>query len=176
MKTIITSLVLLLASVGYAQDFNLSTLKMGTYSLKMPKEDAEKIAERKLIVPTEQNEYNGESNVFYHGEQIKISVTQNYFTENASPESYVLYSLSTTSKKFKTKSGIGIGNTRNDLINTYRDYPNFSIHEGWTDEGERDLSISYFSMEDFDAGTMMTFKLSNNRVVEITISINEDGC
>ncbi len=83
---------------------------------------------------------------------------------------------STKSAKFRTKSGIGVGSTKDELIVAYKNYPNFSVHQGWDDNGEnRSKTISYFNLSDSDAATQLSFKLENNIVTEVSVYINE-GC
>ena len=71
---------------------------------------------------------------------------------------------------------MGVGNTKNELIEAYKNYPNFSVNQGWEDDGEKlSKTISYFNLSDNDASTELSFKLENNVVVEVSIYINE-GC
>ncbi|MEN5309893.1 hypothetical protein ABE425_20605 [Chryseobacterium cucumeris] len=83
--------------------------------------------------------------------------------------------MTTTSKKFKTKSGIGVGSTRDDLINTYRSYANFSVRPDWDSNGKPIKDAGYFNLEDSQAGTLLSFKFVNNIVTEISVYLNE-GC
>lgn len=158
-----------------AQDLSVSTLKMGPYSLKMKVEDAEKIAERKLIVPSKENEYSSETVLFLNGERIKITTTQDYYNPG-NEKGFAIAMLSTTSKKFKTKSNIGVGSTKDELIRTYKDYLSYSVYPEWDESGHPSKTISYFNLEDMEAGSTLVFKLVNNVVVEITISYYEGGC
>ena len=71
---------------------------------------------------------------------------------------------------------MGVGNTKDELIEAYKNYPNFSVSQGWDDKGEKlSNTISYFNLSDNDASTELSFKLENNVVVEVSIYINE-GC
>ncbi|MEF9477634.1 hypothetical protein OWR28_07835 [Chryseobacterium sp. 1B4] len=83
--------------------------------------------------------------------------------------------MTTTSKKFKTKSGIGVGSTRDDLINAYRNYPNFSVRPDWDKNDKPVKDSGYFNIEDSQAGTLLSFKFVNNIVTEISVYLNE-GC
>ncbi len=112
--------------------------------------------------------------VKYNGEIINIQLYEGY-GGNASPEAVTITGLTTTSKKFKTKSGMGVGSTRDDLINAYRNQSTFSVRPDVDDNGKRIKDAGYFNIEDYDAGTQLTFKFVNNTVTEITVYINE-GC
>ncbi|WP_080778207.1 hypothetical protein [Chryseobacterium phocaeense] len=172
MKKIISLFVLILTFGGItAQDFEVSTLRIGPYKVFMEKTEAEKISGTKLKMT------DGviKNSVKYNGEQIQIHLFETYISE-AKPNVPSIMGLSTTSKKFKTKSGIGIGNTKDDLINAYRNHPSFTVHPAWDDKGEKRLKdTGYFTLEDLDAGTQLSFKFVNNIITEISVYLNE-GC
>ncbi|GEJ45502.1 MULTISPECIES: hypothetical protein [unclassified Chryseobacterium] len=151
------------------ENFEVSTLRIGPFKVFMPKAEAEKIAGIKLV------NSNGEKKnmVKYQGETIQIDLFDNYINE-ANPSVPSITYMTTTSKKFKTKSGIGVGNTREDLINAYKNYPNFSVRPDW--ENDKPVKDSgYFNIEDSQAGTLLSFKFVNNIVTEISVYLNE-GC
>lgn len=173
MRKIISFFIFVLA-VGFMnaqENFELSTLRIGPYKIFMDKKDAEKIAGTSLKI----TDGDKKNNVKYNGELIGILLSNGYGGE-ANPDGTVITGLSTTSKKFKTKSGMGIGNTKDELINTYRNYPHFNVNPAWDEETGKSLKeAGYFTLEDDDAGTQLIFKLVNNIVTEITVYINE-GC
>lgn len=172
MKKMISLFVLLL-TFGFmsAQDFEVSTLRIGPYKVFMEKTEAEKLSGTKLKVTDGQIK----NNVKYNGELILIDLYENYISESK-PSVPSVMGITTTSKKFKTKSGIGIGNTKDDLINAYRNYPSFTVHPAWDDKGEKRLKdTGYFTLEDLDAGTQLSFKFVNNIITEISVYLNE-GC
>ncbi|MDQ1858538.1 MULTISPECIES: hypothetical protein [unclassified Chryseobacterium] len=152
------------------ENFEVSTLRIGPFKVFMPKVEAEKIAGVKLI------NANGEKKniVKYNGESIQIDLFDNYINE-ANPSVPSITYMTTTSKKFKTKSGIGVGSTRDDLINAYRSYTNFSVRPDWDSNGKPIKDTGYFNLEDSQAGTLLSFKFVNNIVTEISVYLNE-GC
>ncbi|MGK6343714.1 hypothetical protein ACMGDK_15945 [Chryseobacterium sp. DT-3] len=172
MKKIISLFGFLLTfGFTYAQDFEVSTLRIGPYKVFMEKSEAEKIAGTKLKITDGQIK----NNVKYNGELIALDLYETYISE-AKPNVASIMGITTTSKKFKTKSGIGIGNTKDELINAYRNYPSFTVHPAWDDKGEKRLKdTGYFTLEDLDAGTQLSFKFINNVITEISIYLNE-GC
>ncbi|PIF44509.1 hypothetical protein CLU96_1485 [Chryseobacterium sp. 52] len=172
MKKII-SLFAFVLTFGFihAQDFEVSTLRMGPYKIFMEKAEAEKTAGTKLKM----TDGLTKNNVKYNGEVILIDLYETYISESK-PNAASIMGLKTTSKKFKTKSGIGIGNTKDDLINAYRNHPSFTVHPAWDEKSEKRLKdTGYFTLEDLDAGTQLTFKFVNNIITEISVYINE-GC
>lgn len=163
--------VLVVGFMNAQENFEVSTLRIGPYKIFMEKTEAEKISGTNLKIMDGQQK----NIVKYNGEAITIDLSETYFSE-AKPRIPNIVGLTTTGKKFKTKSGIGVGNTRDDLINAYRNYPSFSVHPAWDDSGEKRLKDSgYFTLDDEAAGTQLIFKLVNNIITEITVYINE-GC
>ena len=153
------------------ENIEVSTLRIGPFKVFMPKAEAETIAGVKLS-----NNANGEKKnmVKYNGETIQIDIFDNYINE-ANPSVPSVTYMTTKSKKFKTKSGIGVGSTRDDLINAYRNYPNFSVRQDWDDNSKPIKDSGYFTLEDSQAGTQLSFKFVNNIVTEISVYLNE-GC
>ncbi|MEY8761582.1 hypothetical protein [Chryseobacterium tongliaoense] len=171
MKKIIQLLLFVFAfGIISAQDFEVSTLRIGPYKIFMEKTDAEKLAGTKLKMTDGQTK----NSVKYNGELILIDLYEGYVSE-AKPSVPTIMNISTTSKKFKTKSGIGIGSTKDDIINAYKDYPSFSVNPAWDDKGVKLKNAGYFTLNDSDAGTALSFKFVNNIVVEITVYLDE-GC
>ncbi|AZA82495.1 hypothetical protein C1637_08125 [Chryseobacterium lactis] len=172
MKKIISLFIFFLA-LGFTnaqENFEVSTLRIGPYKIFMPKVEAEKIAGAKL----NNTDSNKKNIVKYNGESIQIDLFENYINE-ANPSVPSITYMTTTSKKFKTKSGIGVGSTRDDLINAYRNYSNFAVRPDWDDKGNPIKDVGYFSLEDSQAGTQLRFKFVNNIVTEISVYLNE-GC
>ncbi|MEJ5052418.1 hypothetical protein WH221_21510 [Chryseobacterium culicis] len=172
MKKVITIFVLLLIFnfMNAQENFEVSTLRIGPFKVFMPKVEAEKIAGTKLT----HSSGDKKNRVNYNGETIQIDLFDNYINE-ANPSVPSITYMTTTSKKFKTKSGIGVGSTRDDLINAYRNYPNFSVRPDWDKNDKTIKDSGYFNIEDSQAGTLLSFKFVNNIVTEISVYLNE-GC
>ncbi|MGE8433012.1 MULTISPECIES: hypothetical protein [Chryseobacterium] len=172
MKKIISFFVFVLAFgfMNAQENFEVSTLRIGPYKVFMPKAEAEKIAGMKL----KNSDGEKKTIVKYTGETIQLDIYDNYINE-ANPSVPSITYITTSSKKFKTKSGIGVGSTKDDLINAYRNYPNFSVNEDWDDNGKPVKNAGYFNLEDRQAGTQLSFKFVNNIVTEISVYLNE-GC
>ena len=173
MKKIIQILFGLLAFsfLSAQENFEVSTLRIGPYKVFMKNGEVEKLSGAKLKLT------NGEfkNSVKYNGETLMLSTTQDYDSEGKETSGYSIYGISTTSKKFKTKSGIGVGSTKDDIINAYKNYPSYEVSPGWDDQGKQIKNQSYFMLNDGDAATILSFKMTDNIVTEILVSLNE-GC
>lgn len=174
-------LILCLLSFGmtfsFAQDnFDLSTLRIGPFTVFMKDKAVEKFTNTKLVSYDGPNEYNKKNKVNYNGEIIEIIIMEIWDDEGKKENGYQIYSLSTKSKKFRTKSGMGVGSTKDELIEAYRNYPNFSINQMWDEKTEKlSTSKSSFVLTDNDAGTYLSFTMINNVVTEVNVHMSE-GC
>ncbi len=173
MKKITLLFTLLFFGVISAQEnFELTTLRIGPYKIFMKADEAEKISGRRL---QQYDDWDKSNIVIFQGEIIDVKLQNTYISEKENNVS-AIYTLSTKSAKFKTKKGLGVGNTKDELIEAYKNYPNFSVNQGWDEKGEKlSKTISYFNLSDNDASTELSFKLENNIVIEVSIYINE-GC
>lgn len=171
MKKIIQLMLCLFAfSFVTAQDFEVSTLRIGPYKINMNSDEADKFG-AKLT----QTDYEPKNIAKYKGETILIAASKYYDESGKETNKSVIQGISTTSKKFKTKSGVGVGSTKDEVINAYKNYPSYSVYPGWDDKGNQQKNVSNFVLNDSDAGTTLTFKMVNNIVTELWVSINE-GC
>ncbi|REC46848.1 hypothetical protein [Chryseobacterium pennipullorum] len=156
--------------VNAQESFEVSTLRIGPYKVFMPKAEVEKIAG----ITLKKSDGEKRNIVKYNGESIQIDLFDNYINE-ANPSVPSITYMTTTSKKFKTKSGIGVGSTKEDLINAYRNYPSFAVRPDWDKNNKPVKDSGYFTLEDSQAGTHLSFKFINNIVTEISVYLNE-GC
>jgi len=155
--------------ISAQENFEISTLRIGPFSLKMDVSEADKIAGKKLKA----TDYDSPQQINYKGEIFKIYIYGSY--SDSSKDERNIGSISTTSKKFRTKSGMGVGSTKDELLNTYRNYPNFEFYTPKDDNDKYITSEGYFQLRDNEAYTMLSFKLVNNIVTEVSVFYNE-GC
>lgn len=175
MKRILLAILLLGAAKLQAQNMELSTLRIGEFKIYMDAEEAAKIAKKKLEIPTEQNSYSNQTKVKYNNELLDVTITENYY-DAKNKAKYLISSLNTKSPAFKTKSGIGIGSTREEVLNAYKNYTSFEMYPNWGEGEEKPKpGDCIFTLNDLDAGTALSFVMLNNKVVEIRIYIDE-GC
>lgn len=163
-------LLLLISTFTFAQNYEVSTLRLGDFKIFMPKTEAEKLAKKKLILF---DDYEKSNKVNVGAAQVEITLMQQY-NGDGKADSMQIYYLKTKSPLYKTKSGIGVGNTKDNLIDAYRNYHNFEVSQYRDEKGNLEKK-SYFTLSDNDAGTWLTFELENNIVVQISVGINE-GC
>lgn len=153
-----------------AQSFDISTLRLGTYKLKMPVAEAQQIAQKNLTVPSESNDYTGATTVDYYGENIVVTIGKSYDASGTGPATEAIIGISTQSPKFKTKSGIGIGSTYTEVFNAYKALNSFTKYPEYDDNGSLIKNSFQFSINDLDANTAIQFKFVNNKVVKITVT------
>jgi hypothetical protein len=171
MKKIIQLFLILFAvSLISAQEFEISTLRIGPYKMFMKNEEADKLGTK-----LKQTDYELKNIIKYNGETILIGTSSDYDDKGKETGKIIIQTLSTKSNKFKTKSGIGVGSTKDEVINAYKNYPSYSAYPGYDDKGKVQKNTSNFVLNDLDAGTTLNFTLVNNIVTEMLIFINE-GC
>lgn len=178
MRAFIFIFLISLASPVFAQqavNWDISNLRIGEFKLMMKESDAVALARKPLQVPSESNRYQGTTIVKYNNELINVTLGEHY-TDVQNGNSMSITELSTKSAKFKTRSGIGVGSSREELWNTYKDLSRIEIFKPYDADGERIETDRNFSIFDEDAGTMLTFVLRNNKVIEIRVSIAYEGC
>lgn len=177
MKKLLSLLLVLSAFTSFAQQANwdVSTLRIGPFKIRMKEAEAIELARKPLKVPTESNEYNGLTVVKYNNELIEVTLTQGYIDEQ-SQEGVFIAEIATKSTKFKTKSGIGVGSTRDELWATYKDFSHIEILKPYDGNGGRVDADRNFTIYDDEAGSSLTFVLRNNKVVEIKVGMVYEGC
>ena len=171
MKKGITLILLVFSLLGFSQSFEISTLRIGDFKIFMDKTSADKIANKSL---KKDADYDNPNKINYNGETVEVLLFERYINESQ-PEISSVYLLRTKSPKFKTKSAMGVGNTREELIQAYKNYSNFSMSSYKDPDNKETWKESYFMLNDNDAGTYLQFKLVDNIVVQVQVSLNE-GC
>ncbi len=127
---------------------NIGKLKTG-----MTVNETEEVTGRKIILT------EGQPPVLAYND-LKLEFTD--FPEDDNSPNYELTGITTTSKKFKTDSGIGMGCTLKEVRHKYRKYrnkPGFNVYE-------YDDKLSVFEM---DYMNILTFTFKDNKVVEIKV-------
>lgn len=164
-------------TASFAQEnFDVSTIRIGAFTINMKSKDVEKVTKTKLTAFTGQDDYYKTNKINYFGETIEIIISQTSDDKGQYDGGYQIYSLMTKSKKFRTKSGMGVGSTKDELFEAYKNYPNFSVNQMWDEKTDKySTAKSNFSLTDNDAGTLLSFILINNIVTEISVYMNE-GC
>lgn len=170
-KTLLLFLVCFSFLIKAQDNFEITTLRIGPINLKMKVEEAEKIAGKKLKV--DNDNYENTNQVNYKGETISIYM---YESSEAGKTHRNIGNISTKSPKFKTKRGMGVGSTKKQLIEAYKDYPDFSLSKSWDDDGKVSKTDSFFSLTDNDASTILSFEMKNDVVIQVAVYYNDGGC
>ena len=177
MKKLFLLLFLTVGIFSFAQDnFDVSTLRIGPFTINMKDKAVEQITKSKLNAFPGQDEYYRTEKINYLNEIVEVAISKSTDEKGNYNGGYQIFSLLTKSKKFRTKSGIGVGSTKEELFQAYKNYPSFSVNQMWDEKTEKFSSArSNFTLNDNDAGTSLSFTLMNNIVTEISVYVNE-GC
>lgn len=163
-----------MTSLSAQQNFDISTLRLGGFTINMTNKAAEKISKSKIKVVNTDN-YQP-TTVNYLGENVEIVFARSSNDVGEYDGIFIIFSLSTKSKKFRTKSGMGVGSTKNELFEAYKNYANFCVNQFWDEKTKKPSTVnSTFVLTDMEANTMLSFILRNNVVVEVSVYMNE-GC
>lgn len=170
MKKLIFLFTMFLFSMFSAQEnFEINTLGIGPFKIFMKAIEAEKISNKYLAVF---EEFDKKNSVSLMGENIEIQV-QNINLNEKETNVKCIMSISTKSKKFKTKEGLGVGNTKEQLLERYKDYPNFSYNQAWDfNTNKYSTTISEFNIIDIENGTNLSFIIQNNTIIEVKVSFH----
>lgn len=171
MKKIFSTAFIITSLFAYSQNFELSTIRIGDFKLFNDKTTVDEFVKKTLPVD---GPLDGFNKVSYNGENIEVYFVENFYKQQNPTAKNIIFGLSTASRAFKTKSGMGVGSSREELINAYKSYPNFSVFT-YKDESRPSVTFSTLSLKDNDAGTSINFNLENNIVVKVHVSI-EEGC
>jgi len=152
------------------ENFDVSTLRIGAYTINMKKKDIEKVSKTQVVSFTAKDENYKNVAVKYLGETIDMIIAQSSDNQGMYDGGYEITSLSTKSKKFATKSGMKVGSTRAQLLETYKNYPNFCISFLWNEKTHKQsTSDSIFLLTDIDAGTFLSFQMLNDVVTIVSV-------
>lgn len=156
---------------SFAQEnFDISTLRIGSYTINMNKKDIEKVSKTQIVSFTPKDEHYKNVAVKYLGETIDMIIAQSSDNQGIYNGGYEITSLSTQSKKFATKSGMKVGSTKDQLLENYKNYPNFCISHLWDEKTNKpSTSNSIFLLTDMDANTFLSFQMLNNVVTIVSV-------
>lgn len=179
MKNIILLLIficgIIFPTLAQENKWSISTTRFGNLTILMKKSEAQSLVNKELNTPSESNDYNGTTTVTYQGETIEITLGEYYENDNQQP-TMVIHSVATQSPLFHILSGIKIGSTKEELINSYKNYNNFTMFPKWSPQGTIIKNESIFSIQDINNQTILSFTLKNNIVTKIELSIYYEGC
>ena len=151
---------------------SISTIRIGDIRINDSVQSIEKKLGIKLKIKAPTEEYGlHTAMIMQYDVPVKLSF---YKSEYKNKISYSLSSISTKSAALKTISGMGVGNTYEELFNIYKD-KNFEVYSNYENK-----KLRYFIIDDVDEKnglyTSLTFTMENGIVIEVTISYNEGDC
>jgi hypothetical protein len=170
MKKLFSFLFILLSTTAVAQnkDYILSTEGIGTLKLGMPLTELEKLLKTKItlkVINIDSVRLTETIKAKYKGIEVEIDLfkRQDYIAVDG---------ISTSSPLCKTKSGIGIGSTKLQIIAAYEGYhidatPVYE-YEG-DNKPKKNKTKSTITVKEDVEGYAIIFNLLNNKVVSFEI-------
>ncbi len=158
-----------------AQDANnISTMRMGVFKLKTTVAEIEKLIGQKLKISHVVDNYLDTAKVNFEKVDYVLSLAKRYNENEKAPVVWELYSVSSSNTKLKTKSGIGINNTKAEILAAYDKY-SLNIYNDWyyKEKGNAKDKIQYITLSDYDAGTQLVFITDNRVVKSIEVTLYE---
>jgi len=152
----------------------ITTMRIGIFKIKATKADVEKIIGKKL--ENKSKEYTDSIDINYNGTNYTLVFSPEYNEDGKKPVVYSLYSVSAANTPLKTKSLIGIGSTKAEILQAYDKF-DLTINNDYAykEKGNTKDKIQFISLPDYDSGTRITFTTENRVVKKIEVSIDEGG-
>ncbi len=162
---------------GYTQPLThdiISTMRMGIFKLKTTKDDIEKLLDKKISFASKPDGYMDTVKVNFKNADYILTFTKRYNESEKAPVVYELFAVSSANTALKTKSMMGLQNTKADILFTY-DKMDINIYNDWNYEEKGNIKdkIQYIRMNDIDAGTNLIFKTNNRITTEVEVRIYE---
>jgi hypothetical protein len=150
----------------------ISTLRMGPFKLRTAKTDIEKTIGQKL--QSYGKEYFDTADVNYGGVKYTLVFNQEYSEDPKKVAPWKLYGVSSVLTGLKTKSLIGIGSTKAEILQAYDKF-DITIYNDYDykTKGNAKDKIQFITLKDFDADTQITFTTENRIVKKIEVAFYE---
>lgn len=170
-----TTLSLLLAFLFYQSAAQITISRMNNLKLETQIGEVEKILGQKLEPKGSEDNWVKHTEVISNGVPLRLGFVS-LWDDKADAEVLKLWEISTISDQIKTLSGISVGDTMEELWDTYKNKFDISVWSVW-DEKTQEYSKDekYFDLMEPEEISIVRFSLKNGIITEITILINE-GC
>jgi hypothetical protein len=169
-------IIILLTTLSLkAQDANvISTLRMGIFKLKATQSEIEKLTGQKIKRKNSRDIYLDSAKIVYNKANYILTFSKRYDENTSAPEVWELFAVSSSNTSLKTKSGIGINNTKAEILSTY-DKNDITIFNDWEYKarGNAKDKIQFVKLNDFDASTTLIFETVDRIVKSIEVRIYE---
>ena len=150
----------------------ISTMRMGPFKLNTTKADIEKAIGQKLQGGN--TAYYDTTAVNYGGINYTLVFNQEYSEDPKKPAPWKLYSVASGNTAYKTKSLIGIGSTKAEILQAYDKYEMTIYNDyAYKEKGNAKDKIQFINLLDGDAGTQITFTTENRIVKKIAVTFIE---
>lgn len=174
MKKQLTLTILFLSffAVSFAQDANqISTMRFGPFKLGSKIVEVEGILKSKVQVKKRGDNWADTINAKYNGADYRLVFTNE--TDEKNQTTWKLYSISSKNTSLKTKSGIGIGSTKPQILLAYDKF-NLTVTNDWEYKEKNNVKdkIQFIQLADYEAETMIYFTTVDRNVTEIEVSYN----
>lgn len=167
-------ILILLTSFMISSQAQISISGMNGIKINQTKTEVEKLLGNKLELKPDANGYNYFTEIIKDGVPLRLSFVK--YDDEKEGSVYELYSISTESDKIKTLSGIGTGNSLEDLWNTYKDNYNISLYFYYDEDQEQiDKGKRAFVLSGINEDTIIYFYLKANKIYRIVVGLDE-GC
>lgn len=169
---------LLLLMVSFAMKGQVTTVVtmngIGDIKVGMTRTQLEKITGQpvKLVKLLKKEDWDRDTiNFIYKDIPYQVILDKDYINEKSA--GFIVYEVKSTGTQLKTKSGIGIGDDKIKIINTYHDYM-IQIMPQYEDDFTKSKTRSTIWLHGED-GKLIVFYLVNNKVTGFSVMFDE-GC
>ncbi|NOT91276.1 hypothetical protein [Ferruginibacter sp.] len=151
----------------------ISTLRMGPFKINSCKADIEKIMTTKLVA-IDKDDYYDTVKVVYNNSNYTLVFSNEYNEDPKAPLKMRLVFIISTNTSLKTKSGIGLGSTKAQILSAYDKF-DINIYNDYQYKEKKNPKdkIQLVTLQDFDAGTQIMFTTENRVVTQIMVGIYE---
>ena len=151
----------------------ISTLRMGPFKINSYKPDVEKNVGTKLVA-IDKDDYYDTVKVVYNNSNYTLVFNNEYNDDAKSPIKMRLVSIISNNTTLKTKSGIGLGSTKAQILAAYDKF-DINIYNDYQYKEKKNPKdkIQFVALQDFDAGTQIMFTTDNRVVTQIVVNVYE---
>lgn len=181
MKLLSVLTALVLAANGFAQSapttkpLYISSLGVGDLKIDLPLAKANALLDQPITVKkaNAKNQEMDTLEVMYKGRKLTLELYWKYIDEKRSETA--IYSIYSSNANLGTKSGIGLGANKFDIVKKLDGY-SLSLYPNWRYELPADKKrYSILTLQDGDAGTTLVMYFDNNVLYAFEVRAME-GC